>query len=86
MNTEMIAKAIVKSNEEKGSYIIRFLEGNIKGMYLGWSQFKAVKTKRSARTTICQTNEMWKIQLENTPFTGLDYEIICLKKPNLKLA
>lgn len=84
MDTSIIAKAIAESNKGKGSYVIRFTTGKLKGMYLGTSQCKPVKTRRAARSTIAATKESWANQLRYTPFENEDYEIICLKEPETK--
>jgi hypothetical protein len=79
-----LSSAIELSNQNKGSFIIRFTSGGVKGKYLGWSQFDAVTTRKAARTTSCITEGDWRDQLMHTPFHSESFEIICVKEPKTK--
>lgn len=82
IDTGDLAKAIAEGNKNKGSYCIRFTEGEVKGRYMGfgWNKTLARKSK-SLYTTICSTHEQWELHVRHTPYSKLAFEIITIKEP-----
>lgn len=82
---EAFAQAMADKNKGKGSYIIRFTAGSLKGEYYG-TRCNTVKTRKKALSTICKTVEEWKEVLKFSGWANVPFEIICIKKPTKKVA
>ena len=82
ITTEAIARAIIESNKDKGSYCIRFTNGKAKGRYFSYDYGKTLARKSAnLYTTVCSTLEDWAKHIEYSPFKKLSFEIIELKAP-----
>ena len=82
---DRLANAIAEQNKGKGSYVIRFTEGDHRGQYLGRNWGKSVKTTAYAMSTICNNKADWHKHIEYTPFKNTAYDIVCKKQPESAL-